>query len=131
VPWRAVIKAMLFILDWTCRLHHLGIDRAFWSVADCIQMLMDWLVYIGYDAIRNQNESQHYVIEAWICIIQLLSVSDRHGGYYYNEHIFISQLTKSIQEKSRITMVEYEKRKTTRLWAESLNLLLRNHMMLL
>lgn len=132
VPWRAIVKVLLFTLDWTCRLHHLGIDKQAWSVAECIKTLMDVLVYIGYDSIRNTAESRVYVVEAWVCILQILSVSDKHaGGYFFNEHIFITSLTDSINRKSRITELEFEKRKTTRLWAESLTLILTKHMMLL
>lgn len=132
VPWRAVVKTLLFTLDWTCRLHHLGIDRQAWSVSECIKTLMDVLVYIGYDSIRNAAEARVYVVEAWVCILQILSVSDKYaGGYFFNEHIFITSLTDSINRKSRITELEFEKRKTTRLWAESLTLILTKHMMLL
>lgn len=130
LSWRSLIKMMLFILDWTCRLHHLGIARSLWSVTECTQLIMDMLVSMGYQAIRNTTKP--FVVEAWICLIQIMSVSTRQGGYYLNEQVFLNQLTDSIQRKSKDTeSYEFEKRKTTRIWAEHLDYILDKYIILL
>lgn len=129
-PWRPILKLLLFILDWTCRLHHLGIHPLDWAVTDCTQNLMDILVYIGYEDIQSTTNCKGYVVEAWICLIQIMSVSPKGCGYYFHEQTFIDQLTDSIKRKSKASSpYEYEKRKTTRLWIETLNYILDKYML--
>jgi hypothetical protein len=130
-PWRPIIKLLLFILDWSCRLHHLGVHPLDWAVTDCTQYLMDVLVYIGYEGIRSATNCKTYIIEAWICLIQIVSVSSKGCGYYFHEQIFVDQLTDSIKRKSKTSsFYEYEKRKTTRLWAETLNHILDKYILM-
>jgi hypothetical protein len=129
-PWKPIIKLLLFILDWTCRLHHLGIHPLDWAVTDCTRYLMDILVFIGYEDIQSTTNCKEYIVEAWICLIQIMTVSSNGCGYYFHERIFVNQLTDSIKRKSKASSsYEYEKRKTTRLWAETLNRILDKHIL--
>ncbi|KAI7900671.1 uncharacterized protein BX663DRAFT_517202 [Cokeromyces recurvatus] len=130
LPWRSIVKLLIYILDWTCRLHHLGVHPIDWSVTECTQIIMDILVYIGYESIRFNSNTKDYLVEAWIFLIQIMSVSSKESGYYFYEQVFIDQLMDSIKRKSRASdSYEFEKRKTTRLWAETLNYILDTYMM--
>ncbi|KAI9485867.1 MAG: hypothetical protein EXX96DRAFT_546817 [Benjaminiella poitrasii] len=131
LPWRSIVKLLIYILDWSCRLHHLGVHPIDWCVTECTQIMMDILVYIGYDSIRSKSTTREYLVEAWVCLIQIITVSSKESGYYFYEQVFIDQLIDSIKRKSRASdSYEFEKRKTTRLWAESLNYILDAYMML-
>lgn len=128
MPWKAIVKLMLFILDWTCRLHHLGIDNSDWSVTNCTQIIMDILVFIGYDSIKARKED--YLIEAWICVFQIMSVSTGRNGYHFNEQVFLNQMTSSIKRKSKPSEKhEVEKRRTTAQWSEVLENIIVDYMM--
>ncbi|KAG2191565.1 hypothetical protein INT46_006203 [Mucor plumbeus] len=129
LPWRPIVKIMIYILDWTCRLHHLGVHQIDWSVTQCTKSLIDILVFIGFDDIKSC--SKDYLSEAWICLLQIMSVSSKTSGFYFHEQVFLDQITDSIKTKSRSSDVyEYEKRRTTRLWAESLNFIIEKYMVL-
>lgn len=129
LPWRPIVKIMIYILDWTCRLHHLGVHQIDWSVTQCTKSLIDILVFIGFDDIKSCTKD--YLSEAWICLLQIMSVSSKTSGFYFHEQVFLDQITDSIKSKSRSSDVyEYEKRRTTRLWAESLNFIIEKYMML-
>ncbi|KAI8640144.1 hypothetical protein BD408DRAFT_245703 [Parasitella parasitica] len=128
LAWRPIVKLMVFILDWTCRLHHLGVHQIDWSVTLCTKALIDILVFIGFDDIKAC--SKDYLSEAWICLLQIMSVSSKTSGFYFHEQVFLDQITDSIKTKSRSSDVyEFEKRRTTRLWAESLNFIIEKYMM--
>ncbi|OBZ90129.1 hypothetical protein A0J61_01810 [Choanephora cucurbitarum] len=131
LPFQIIIKLQLFCLDWTCRLHHLGVRPSDWSVTDCTQMLMDTLVYAGYEDIKSNVDEKHYLVEAWVCLIQIMSVSSQGAGYCFYERVFLEQLRSSIKRKARDSVPnEFGKRKTTRMWAETLNYILDKYMML-
>ncbi|KAI8050001.1 hypothetical protein BDF21DRAFT_432726 [Thamnidium elegans] len=126
IRWRPIVKLLLYLLDWTCRLELLNIDRTIWSVIEFSQTMMDVLVYIGYE--RVKKEKNQYLIEAWICLILIMSVSNRKHGYHLNETIFLNQITSSIQRKSRkLANYEYKKRRTIKYWAETLDYILNKH----
>ncbi|KAG1469177.1 hypothetical protein G6F56_003404 [Rhizopus delemar] len=95
--WHMVVKTMLFVLDWTCRLHLIGVNELEWSVTKCTQMLIDILVTIGHECIETQEKP--YVIEAWICLLQIMTVSSNSGGYYFSDEVFMRQLRHSISHK--------------------------------
>ncbi|CEP10694.1 hypothetical protein [Parasitella parasitica] len=127
LAWRPIVKLMVYILDWTCRLHHLGVHQIHWSVRLCTKALIDILVFIGFDDIKSC--SKDYLSEAWICLLQIMSVSSKTSGFYFYEQTFVDQMTDSIKTKSRNSGVyEFEKRRTTRLWAESLNFIIEKYM---
>lgn len=129
LAWRPIIKLMLYILDWTCRLHHLGVHQIDWSVTQCTKSLIDILVFVGFDAIKSC--SKDYLAEAWVCLLQIMSVSSKTSGFYFHEQVFLDQMTDSIKTKSKdLGEYEFEKRKTTRLWAETLNLIIEKYMLL-
>ncbi|KAI8354073.1 hypothetical protein BD560DRAFT_408047 [Blakeslea trispora] len=131
LPFRMIIKLQLFCLDWTCRLHHLGVRPSDWSVVDCTQTLMDTLIYAGYEDINASPVQKHYLVEAWVCLIQIMSVSSQGAGYCFYEKVFLDQLKSSIKRKAKDSVPnEFEKRKTTRMWAETLNYILDKYMML-
>lgn len=126
IGWKPIVKLLLYLLDWTCRLELLHMDRKIWSVIEFSQIMMDVLVYIGYERVKKENNQ--YLIEAWICLILIMSVSNRKHGYHLNEAIFLNQMTSSIQRKSReLTSYEYKKRRTIKLWAETLDYILNKH----
>ncbi|CEP14118.1 hypothetical protein [Parasitella parasitica] len=128
LSWRPVVKLMVYILDWSCRLHHLGVHPIHWSVKQSTQGLIDILVFIGFDDIKPC--SKEYLSEAWICLLQIMSVSSKARGFYFSKQTFVEQMTSSIKTKSRSSGVyEYEKRRTTRLWAESLDFIIEKYMM--
>jgi hypothetical protein len=57
-------------------------------------MLIDILVMIGHECITSQEKS--FVIEAWICLLQIMTVSSSQGGYYFSGETFMSQLKSAI-----------------------------------
>ncbi|KAL7333130.1 hypothetical protein PS15p_202073 [Mucor circinelloides] len=129
LAWRPIIKLMVYILDWTCRLHHLGVHQIDWSVTQCTKSLIDILVFIGFDDIKSC--SKDYLAEAWICLLQIMSVSSKTSGFYFYEQVFLDQITESIKTKSKdLGVYEFDKRRTTRLWAETLNLVIEKYMTL-
>ncbi|KAL9550615.1 hypothetical protein MBANPS3_004636 [Mucor bainieri] len=129
LAWRPIVKLMVYILDWTCRLHHLGVHQIDWSVTRFTKSLIDVLVFIGFDDIKSCTRD--YLAEAWICLLQIMSVSSKTSGFYFHEQVFLDQMTESIKTKSKdLGEYEFEKRKTTRLWAETLNLVIEKYMLL-
>ncbi|KAG0952969.1 hypothetical protein G6F57_000078 [Rhizopus arrhizus] len=127
--WRLIVKIMLFILDWTCRLHLIGINESEWSVTQCTQMLIDILVTIGHECIITQEKP--YVIEAWVCLLQIMTVSSNSGGYYFSDETFIRQLRHSIEHKSnqaRWIMAEANFERET-WWTNALSHILEKYML--
>ncbi|KAI9245725.1 hypothetical protein EDC94DRAFT_628147 [Helicostylum pulchrum] len=126
IGWKPIVKLLLYLLDWTCRLELLHMDRTIWSVIELSQTIMDVLVYIGYERVKKENNQ--YLIEAWICLILIMSVSNRKHGYHLNETIFVNQINSSIQRKSgKLASYEYKKRRTIKFWAETLDYILNKH----
>ncbi|KAK4515898.1 uncharacterized protein ATC70_010856 [Mucor velutinosus] len=129
LTWRPIVKLMVYILDWTCRLHHLGVHQIDWSVTQCTKSLIDILVFIGFGEIKSCTKD--YLAEAWICLLQIMSVSSKTSGFYFDEQVFLDQMTDSIKKKSKdLGVYEFDKRKTTRLWAETLNFVIEQYMLL-
>lgn len=129
LAWRPIIKLMVYILDWTCRLHHLGVHQIDWSVTQCTKSLIDTLVIIGFADVKSCTND--YLAEAWICLLQIMSVSSKASGFYFDEQVFLDQMTDSIKTKSKdLGVYEFEKRKTTRLWAETLDFVIERYMTL-
>ncbi|KAI9272501.1 hypothetical protein BY458DRAFT_508963 [Sporodiniella umbellata] len=96
--WRLIVKTMLFVLDWTCRLHLIGINPEEWSVTRCTQILINILVTIGYACITTREKP--FVIEAWVCLFQVMTVSSNSGGYYFSDQSLIQQFRNAINQRS-------------------------------
>lgn len=128
ISWKPIIKLMLFILDWTCRLHNLGMNAKIWSVTECTAIIIDILVFIGIAPIEHNNEE--YIIEAWTCLFQIMSVSIRGSGYAFKAEVFIDQMTDSIKRNSRKSNhPEVKRLRATWKWSEVLTNILEKHMM--
>ncbi|RCH99387.1 hypothetical protein CU097_002184 [Rhizopus azygosporus] len=129
LSWKLIVKTMIFILDWSCRLHLIGINESEWSVSECTQMLIDILVMIGHECITSQEKS--FVIEAWICLLQIMTVSSSQGGYYFSGETFMSQLKSAIGKQKGQTsswiVSETDLQKET-WWTNALTCILEKYM---
>lgn len=118
VPWKTVVQLAIYILDWTCRLQQLGVYPLDWSVVDYSKMLLDVLIHSG-------DDKENGVVEAWICLIYVVSVSLRNNEFGLNEYVFLKQFHSSVK-KSVIAAhgtenQEAEIKKCTEQWAESIS----------
>jgi hypothetical protein len=128
IPWKVVIEAMLFALDWKCRLFNLGADEAIWPLTELTSNLIQLLVEIGPE--RLTMESASYVSEAWICLLQIMSISTESERYRFDEHLFLSQLEKWVDVKaSKETWSKSYKTQAMKQWAIAFKYIFDNYML--